>query len=259
MPKISKEPQYLSVMSKASPIGVDRENKRINGYVVAEMGVFKDYRGQFDRASLQQIVAAWPGKGLRSRFGHPNLSSDGIGKYLGRAVNPRVDGNVVRADLVFAQRAYSGPDGSNYADYIMDSVEEDPESMGTSLVLIPKRMAVLDDKGNQKYAEDGEPVPDIWHIDQLMASDVVDTGAATSSMLSMDINEHELPDAVVREVTAALNGMFADLSHDVVQCRLIGFVEKYLHNRYGKGINDPRDKLIQLYSKQLNRLLAHRN
>ena len=253
---ISKTPAYLSVGTKARPIGVDRENGRINGYVVAELGVFKDDRGQFDADSLQQIVSKWPEKGLRMRFGHPNLSSDGLGKFLGRGVTPYLDGNFVRADAIFSKRAYQSPDGSDYANYIMDMIEEDPESIGTSLVLMPKRIKVLTDKGQQKYLESGEPVPDIWHIDRLLASDVVDEGAATNSMLSLEINEHELPDALVREVTAGLNTVFANLEHDVVQSRLIGFVEKYLQNRYGTGIKDPRDALVNHYKSLCERLMV---
>jgi hypothetical protein len=73
--------------------------------------------------------------GYKSRFTHPSISGDGMGKYLGRVMNARLvdDGDRVIADLHFGQSAHKSPDG-NLAEYVMGLAEEDPEAFGTSIV-----------------------------------------------------------------------------------------------------------------------------
>ena len=78
---------WLRAETKARPLGVDREAKAIRGVILAEEGPFKSKgRGEFDQGSIRSIVKlanATPG-GLKSRFAHPTISDDGLGKFLGR-------------------------------------------------------------------------------------------------------------------------------------------------------------------------------
>src|SRR4051812_5845969 len=92
------KPEWLKVQARS--IGtegaprVDRQNNVILGYVVAQQGPFKsEGRGEFDGKALRTIVKLMKAEptGLKSRFTHPDLSSDGLGKFLGRAKNPRLD------------------------------------------------------------------------------------------------------------------------------------------------------------------------
>jgi hypothetical protein len=71
--------------------------------------------------------------GVKARFTHPGLSSDGMGRYLGRLTNAQTVGDQVFADLHFAEAATKTPDG-NLADYVMTLAAEDPEAFGLSIV-----------------------------------------------------------------------------------------------------------------------------
>lgn len=114
------EPKWLRAESSAREVKVDREANVLRGMVLAQEGNFKTPgRGAFNLKGLKQIKALInkEPKGLKSRFAHPTLSSDGIGKFLGRVKNPSIevlrlkrDGeevliNAVRGDLHFDKTA----------------------------------------------------------------------------------------------------------------------------------------------------------
>jgi len=73
----------------------------INGFVVAQAGPFKsEGRGEFDHKSLatiRRLINASP-KGLKSRFTHPDMSNDGIGKLLGRVTGAFTDTLILERD-----------------------------------------------------------------------------------------------------------------------------------------------------------------
>ena len=115
--------------------GVDREARVIRGYSVVTRGEAKGHEAWIDETFLDQVVAVGNAidTGLKSRFTHPGLCSDGLGKFLGRTRNfRRVDGRVV-GDLHFAQAGSKSPDG-DLAGYVMDLADEDPDAFGASIV-----------------------------------------------------------------------------------------------------------------------------
>ena len=61
------------------------------------------------------------------------MSSDGLGKYLGRFTDAVVDDSRVYADLHFSPAAHSTPDG-DLARYVAELAENDPDQFGTSIV-----------------------------------------------------------------------------------------------------------------------------
>lgn len=74
-------------------------------------------------------------KGLKSRFTHPDASSDGMGKQLGRVRYGKRDGDILRGNLHFLQTAHQTPDG-DLAGYVMQLAAEDPQMFGTSIVFL---------------------------------------------------------------------------------------------------------------------------
>ena len=227
MPKaIPVEPEML----RSDPVfnqvvGVDKENNRVLGYVVAQEGVFKTGQGQFTFESLARIVElgnAAP-RGLRVRFGHPTLSDDGLGKYLGRATNFRLDGDKVRADLKINATALKEPPqgGRPLGEYVMELASNDAGALSSSLVL----------KTDRIVSED-EDVPDVWLPTELMASDVVDEGDAVDNFLSSDYLK-SLPTGVVYQATQLIDQQFKGQPRDVVESRLNSFLNRYLDYRYG--------------------------
>lgn len=233
--------QWLDTKTLGRPVGVDRENKVIRGYVVAELGHFKTPgRGQFTRESLNKIVSLYGEKpaGLKSRFTHPNLSSDGLGSFLGRSKGGYLDGDKVRADLHLAESAFLSPKG-DLGSYVLNLAEEDADAFSSSLVLQVDRIPIKDEKGKLLTDDNGEPLAPIWMPTQLHASDVVDTGDAVNSFLSIDAGE--LPDGLVRMASAGLDRMFPGLARGEVRERCHAFVERYLDGRYGEIMGDDCD------------------
>lgn len=252
------EPEWLDSQTRARPVGVDRERKVVRGYIVAEQGYFKsEGRGQFTTKSLDKIVSLYREHpaGLKARFSHPTMSSDGIGTYLGRSKDAYRDGPRVRADLHLADVAFDGPKG-NLGKYVLDLAEQDPRAMGSSLVLKTDYLKVLDPHGRPERDEDGEPVPPIWMPTQLHASDIVCEGDAVhSGFLSLGIDGDKLPDSAVRMASATLNKLFADAPREVVRARMLAFIDRYLAGRYGQANATSNPDLLRrkLRLKELGR------
>jgi len=152
--------------------------------------------GEFLGQTAQAINAS--PAGTKSRFTHPELSADGMGKQLGRIKNGRVDGDVVRADLHVLPAAHEAPDG-DLAGYVMDLGEQDPAAFGTSIVYEPDRKAetefamnhgaVIGENGYYDDSDFQSPDPlntaNLPHVRlaKLFADDVVDEPAANPAGL----------------------------------------------------------------------------
>lgn len=224
-----------------APVGVDREHQVVRGYVVAELGKFKTAgRGEFDAAALEKIVElgnAQP-KGLKSRFGHPGLSADGLGKYLGRAKNFRLadGGTKVRADLHLdptSLRPSPEGGGTPLGEYVLALAESDPGAFSSSLVLRAEKIYTLDEQGRRKKGPDGNELPPLWKPTELHASDVVDTGEAVNDFLSSGLDLEALPDAGVRYAAGLLDQLFAGADRATVADRCTAFLDRYLSRRFG--------------------------
>ncbi len=81
-------------------------------------------------------------RGIKSRFTHPGMSSDGLGKMLGRINNGRVEGDRVIGDLHFSKSSHRTPDG-DLAEYVAMLIEEDPKAAGLSIVFHRDREAEI--------------------------------------------------------------------------------------------------------------------
>ena len=152
-----------------------------------------------DSVFLEQIVECGNSnlKPLKSRFAHPGLCSDGIGKSLGTIEGLHVVGDQSLGDFHFYASAHKTPDG-DLANYVMDLAEEDPVNFGLSIVfthdqeaeqeLLTENGAKLEatDEGVPCWNMDGFTSPDPGNINnlphariaELRACDVVDDPAA---------------------------------------------------------------------------------
>lgn len=242
------ESTWLRANVASNPVGVDREAGEagvIFGYIVAEEGPFEsEGRGEFNAKALKGIVKLMKANGpvgTRSRFTHPDLSGDGLGKHLGRARNPRldvvnrkgVDVQVVRADLHLDVTAVDEPVGGGkpLGTYIMDLAESDPGAVESSLALHKDEELRLDRAGRPLRGEDGEVLPPLWLPTAILASDIVSEGDAThGGLLSAD----SLPDAIVRKASELLDTQFSGCSREVVEARCMAYLGRYLSRRYGE-------------------------
>ena len=218
------------------PVGVDADARVIRGYVTAQEGPFKTPgRGEFDRTSLRQIVAASNAhpKGLRVRFQHPSMSDDGLGKYLGRSRGAWLDtsGPVwrVRADLHFADSAADAPAG-DLAGYVMRLAAEDPDALSSSLCVDGHEEELrLNKDGTPVRDDEGHVLPPLWRVKSLCGSDIVDTGDAVDGLLSVQhLSLDDLPDALQRRGWEMLDRLFQGATADVVRARCGAYVERYV-------------------------------
>ncbi|WP_010586297.1 hypothetical protein [Schlesneria paludicola] len=255
-PKVDR---FEKSTDKSASSRIDREGGRYSAGVI--YGVSLCSRGEalghcmwVDNVMLQQIVDLSPTDGprlLKSRFMHPDLCNDGMGKALGTIENLKLLGDQVYGDLHFYGAAHAAPDG-NLADYVMTLAEEDPANFGTSIVFQHdweaeelfraenmQETELTDEDGNvvetrsQFVSPDPLNVENYRHarISQLSAADVVDEPAANPNGLFH--REHaflqdgvRLLDFVLGRSTElpALSALGADVHPD----RVKSFVSKYL-------------------------------
>lgn len=228
--------------AKTRPIGVDRENNILRGYVVVQEGLIKDGRGEFDQDGLSDVVRLMNSKpnGVKARFTHPGLSSDGLGKFLGRAKNATLDKDRVRADLHFSDTAFKTPNG-DLAGYVMDLAEEDSDALGSSMVVTADQKFRIDEKGRRLTDDDGEDLPPLWYVTEIHASDIVDEAAATDGLLSAGIDLDGLPDAALYHAYELLNRQFPKLGRDELTAKVEAFLQRYCDRRYGIPATPKRD------------------
>jgi hypothetical protein len=226
---------YESVQFQSLGAEMDMDNRVLRGYVVAIQGDFKDERGAFSEEGLSQIVRIMgTGKGLKSRFGHPGLLTDGLGRFLGRGRKPRMDSVVnwqgkrvpaVRADLHFDESAFKTPYG-DLATYVMTLAKSDPDAISSSLVIAPR----LQDRGRDQ--------PPLWFPNRLAASDIVEEGDAVDSLLT------SFPEAKVIEM---LDG-FVGNSDERLQV-IANYCQAWKESHPGPelpGLAERRDKMAAM-------------
>jgi hypothetical protein len=240
-------PQYLRASAVGRPVGVDRKKELLLGYVVAQEGPFKSYgRGEFDVPALRELVKLGNDSrgGLKSRFTHPDLSGDGLGKHLGRAKDFTLSSatdrkgrkvSAVRADLHFDASAHDTPSG-DLSGYVMTLAENDPDALSSSIVVVADEEYRLKKDGTPEVDEDGELLPPLWRPKELHASDIVDTGDAVDGLLSVPQWQDLLHwDNTVRLASQALDHLFRDQPREVVEARVRDYLARYLSRRYGEA------------------------
>ena len=175
---------------------VDRDKHIIYGASAAQAVEALGHEMVLDTKTLQQIAdlgnrnLANNGRtrdGIKSRYGHPGLSADGLGKTLARAKSWRVEGDKVLCDLHLIESAFqSYPNGGDVSlgDYVMNMAEQDPDLFGLSVVIRAQRFWVMAD-GSEQEARYGQKPPDgattkypVARVQRLDAVDVVDEPAA---------------------------------------------------------------------------------
>lgn len=225
--------------------GIDRENEIIKGFAVVTKGITHDERGEFDDAELNRLVQMGNESkiGLKSRFGHPNMSGTALGTFLGRVKDFRKDGDVVRGDLHIDKTAHDTPDG-DLADYVMNLAESDPDAFGSSMVINwePEFRYIKDEEPEKD--ENGKELPPFIRVNKFREIDIVDDPAANNGMFGMQFFDNTNV-KFSSEMTAFLD-KFLDNS-DAID-NVMGFLQRYSDNRdYKERKNgEESNKLDQL-------------
>lgn len=214
---------------------VDRKAGVIRGYSVAKLGVTLDERCEFDDASLEKIVELGNTvpNGIKSRFTHPSMSDDGMGKFLGRSRNFRRDGDTVRADLHLSKTAFKTPEG-DLATYVLDLAEDDPDAFGCSVVIGWEQEYRREEDGTLSQDAEGNDLPPLCRIFKLWASDVVDDPAVDQGFFGHA--EHD----PARYATTLLDQMFGDAGPEVIRARVDAFLNRYFDSK-GFAMSKPTE------------------
>ena len=163
-----------------SPSSISREEGFIKGISLCQAGEAKGHSIHLDDNFIAEVVnlGNQNSKGVKARFGHPNICSTALGTYLGRYKNFRKEGNKAIADLYLDQSAKTSPKGNLY-DYVFDLAENNPDMFGASIAFKAgksfKKLATENNKEVEK---------EFATIQLLYAADFVDNPAATDGLFS---------------------------------------------------------------------------
>lgn len=216
---------FRADIARGGSVRVNRKEEVIEGVAVVTKGVTHDERGEFDDIALDSVVdfGNKTKAGVKSRFGHPNMSSTALGTFLGRMTNFRRDGDIVRADLHIDPTAHETPDG-DLAGYVINLAESDSEAFGSSMVIY------WDEEFRDEKAEDGKELPPFVRVKKLMSVDIVDDPAANNGLFGVPFfSESVRPSA---EMTTFLDRF---LNQPEAVEKVISFLERYGFNKNKEG------------------------
>jgi hypothetical protein len=241
-----KKDLFRADVVRSGNVKIDRDSAVINGFAVVTKGVTKDSRGEFDDISLNSVVELGNKvkTGVKSRFGHPNMSSTALGTFLGRVRNFRRDGDIVRADLHIDKTAFETPDG-DLAGYVLNLAESDPEMFGASMVIY------WDEEKREGLDANGNELPPFIRVTNLFSVDVVDDPAANNGLFGMPFfSESVRPSA---EMTAFLDKFLNN--PDAVE-KTIGFLNRYRLNKEVQS--KPKEEVLTMHDLTLEKLKEER-
>jgi ribosomal protein L37AE/L43A len=181
---------------------VDADKHTLKDAVLIRPGEALGHGVWIDAAFCADIAArgAQAGdKGLKARFGHPNMCSEALGTFLGRWKATRIDeGSFVRGDLHLSSTAAESPKG-DLRKYVEEMAAKEPGHFGASIVFSMDQKAMCDFVLANGATESGEDIdlsafksPDPANVKNLPharcaalhAADLVDDPAATDGMFS---------------------------------------------------------------------------
>jgi hypothetical protein len=212
----------------STAIGVDRENDVLKNTCIANYGENKNGTF-FDDAFLQNIVEQGNNpKGIKSRFGHPNMCSTAFGSYIGRYRNfskQEIDSKKsVFADLYLdpiTKKTQVEGKGITMYEYIMSMAETNPDMFGNSIHIFAD---------NFEKEIDGK-MQTLHKLEKLKACDLVDDPAATDELFSADGDLG----AVVTQFLDENPSIFETISKDpnIIE----DFFERYINYSNRKSLN----------------------
>lgn len=194
---------------------VDAENGILRNVVLCQEGESKGHGTHLEKSFIQDIVKLAKGREIKSRFGHPNMSNEALGTYLGNFKNISYrenDKGIGQAigDLHLAQSSKETPNGDLW-NYVTKAAQEHPDMFGSSIVFKPGKNYYYNSEGEKVYgsywkcyeAEDNPDKKVYETITELLATDLVDEGAATDSLFSA--SAHFNSDAYAVKLTTFLD------------------------------------------------------
>jgi hypothetical protein len=202
------------------------ETHTLEGASVIQCGEAKGHGIWIDNEFCNQVVVhstLLAEKGLKARFGHPDMCSDALGTFLGKWKQLAIaDDGIVKGNLYLSSTASDSPKG-DLRKYVEEMADKEPDHFGCSIVFSRDQEKEIDfacehgaviefGKGDWEFVKTGEckkfsdipedhafrvsfenwKSPDVLNVKnlpharcaKLHAADLVDDPAATDSMFS---------------------------------------------------------------------------
>lgn len=251
----------MPALAGDSGVGVNREQERISGVVIMEKGDISplDGRKQFvdDKTMSQFVALANAGSDKqRARFTHGGPGGnggEGLGSYLGRWSNARIDGSKVRWDLQLSPRSHDSVKG-DIGKYTLDMSESDPDMLGASMVVTLDYQAMR----KERRADGAMPI----RLRTLHGADIVDTPALASGMFAVGHNEGDdemsEPVGITKEqFDAGLKTAMETLSQTLSTAILAKVDEKFAaQSKSEEGDEPTADDLRKEGAKRASEIMA---
>ena len=243
---VATAPQWFRAHSQIKGFDrIDYDKGIIFGVAVNTEGEALGHGVHLEASFVEDVTAHgnYHKKGLKARFGHPNMSSSAVGTYVGRYRNFRTEtvaGQAIcRADLHLSESAKKAPQG-DLNTYILEMADKEPDMFGLSIVFSRKGLYHYDENGKRKegrghktFVELGKPGEE--DSGKLHACDVVDEPAANPDGLFSEF---------VSELTAAKVTEFLDENPEVLELYANDEIREAFLERYNSRNKNKEEQIM---------------
>ena len=186
-----KKRWFKTPYAQQGELQIDRANSVIRNVVMCQTGEAKGHGVSIEQSFIDELVsqANQYQAGLKARFGHPNMSDESLGAYMGTFKNASVRGNQAIADLYLSDAAEVAPERGNLKEWVFRMAENSPAHIMSSIVFTEKSQYFYDSKGKKQDINKVNPPADatiFTEMDRLLGCDLVEEGAATDSLFSKE-------------------------------------------------------------------------
>lgn len=214
----------MSKLTKFKALGfsgqVDKENRILKEVVMIEPNREALGHGLFvDDFMVNQVVEFGNSSavGFKARMDHPNACTSAMGSQLGRLKNFKMKGGKAVADMHIAEFTKDAP-GGDIGKWLLSVAAEDPDQLGFSIVFSQAEPVMLE-AGEGDDIDSPEFAYPHARIDTFYGADVVDEGAATSSLFEDGIQGR--PDYLAEQAV-----LFVSEKEDLFRTALEPLVKK---------------------------------
>lgn len=185
---------------------IDAENGIISDVVMVEEGMAKGHNVSLDAQFIHDLVAydnrVHKDRGVKARFGHPGASNETMGTQMGvfKDIRARKMGGKMQAigNLHLLAASEDSPTHPNMRSWMLKMAAERPDFVMSSIVFRASGHYQKNEDGTKAYVEGrGDVNPDLGEVfvefgdtGEHFYTDLVEEGAATSSLFSNKINPH---------------------------------------------------------------------
>lgn len=185
---------------------IDAEAGIIYDVVMVEEGEAKGHGVHLDQSFVEDLVAydqrTFGERGVKGRFGHPNASNSTMGTQMGffRNIRKRKSDGKMQAigNLHLLESADISPDKKEMRQWVLSMAQEAPDFLMSSIVFKPGGYYQKKTNGHKvPVASEYDADPSLGNVYVEFGedgahyfTDLVEDGAATSSLFSSRMNPH---------------------------------------------------------------------